>query len=144
MDLPLWVWSNWLDPHCILGGRCRACSDVQQRLITCAVPSQLPHPPHSSQVVAFLESAKAEGATVLTGGGPPPGRDKGFYVMPTVLTDVEPHMKVSVCRSCFRFETSFDRSVPGVKVSGCRLRFRYKPHLTSQCLIGSRPGVLPA
>lgn len=46
------------------------------------------------KVVAYIESAKQEGAQVVTGGGPPAGAIKGFYVAPTVLTNVEPHMKV--------------------------------------------------
>jgi len=46
------------------------------------------------KVLALLASAKQEGANVLTGGGPPAGCTKGFYVAPTVLTNVEPHMRV--------------------------------------------------
>ena len=35
-----------------------------------------------------LQNAKKQGATVLTGGGKHPGFSKGFYVQPTVFTDV--------------------------------------------------------
>ena len=40
------------------------------------------------QVVAAIERAKAAGATVACGGTRPEGFDKGYYLRPTVLTDV--------------------------------------------------------
>jgi betaine-aldehyde dehydrogenase len=40
------------------------------------------------QVVAAIEAAKAAGATVAAGGTRPDGFDKGFYLRPTILTDV--------------------------------------------------------
>ncbi|WP_018237466.1 aldehyde dehydrogenase family protein [Ensifer sp. BR816] len=40
------------------------------------------------QVVAAIEAAKAAGATVSCGGKRPEGFDKGYYLEPTVLTDV--------------------------------------------------------
>ncbi|RQU47870.1 aldehyde dehydrogenase family protein [Burkholderia cenocepacia] len=40
------------------------------------------------QVVAAIEAAKAAGATVATGGTGPEGFDKGYYLRPTILTDV--------------------------------------------------------
>ncbi|SAK87690.1 aldehyde dehydrogenase [Caballeronia hypogeia] len=40
------------------------------------------------QVVAAIEAAKAAGATVAAGGTRPDGFDKGYYLRPTVLTDV--------------------------------------------------------
>ena len=44
-------------------------------------------------VLSFLESARAEGARVTTGGRARPG--KGFFIEPTVLADVTPQMRVS-------------------------------------------------
>ncbi|MFC3075930.1 aldehyde dehydrogenase family protein [Shinella pollutisoli] len=40
------------------------------------------------QVVAAIEAAKAAGATVACGGTRPEGFDRGYYLRPTVLTDV--------------------------------------------------------
>ena len=40
------------------------------------------------QVIAAIEAAKAAGATVACGGTRPEGFDKGYYLRPTVLTDV--------------------------------------------------------
>ncbi|WP_296746963.1 aldehyde dehydrogenase family protein [Mesorhizobium sp.] len=40
------------------------------------------------QVVDAIEAAKAAGATVACGGARPDGFDKGYYLQPTVLTDV--------------------------------------------------------
>lgn len=44
---------------------------------------------HRSKVLSYYELARAEGATIVTGGGTPKfgdGRDDGFYVEPTILT----------------------------------------------------------
>ena len=43
-------------------------------------------------VNGFLASAREEGATVATGGGT---RSPGFFIEPTVLTDVTPAMRVA-------------------------------------------------
>ncbi|RUM08030.1 aldehyde dehydrogenase family protein [Rhizobium chutanense] len=40
------------------------------------------------QVVAAIEEARQAGATVACGGARPDGFDKGYYLQPTVLTDV--------------------------------------------------------
>ncbi|TBC92465.1 aldehyde dehydrogenase family protein (plasmid) [Rhizobium leguminosarum] len=40
------------------------------------------------QVVAAIEEARRAGATVACGGARPEGFDKGYYLQPTVLTDV--------------------------------------------------------
>jgi betaine-aldehyde dehydrogenase len=40
------------------------------------------------QVVAAIDAAKVAGATIATGGRRPEGFDKGFYLEPTILTDV--------------------------------------------------------
>jgi phenylacetaldehyde dehydrogenase len=44
------------------------------------------------RVLGFLEGARREGASVLTGGGP--ARDAGCFVQPTVLVDLKPGMQV--------------------------------------------------
>ena len=47
-------------------------------------PSNPPHPnPPHSQIMAYIESGKAEGATLLTGGRRPPRLQTGFYIEPT-------------------------------------------------------------
>lgn len=40
------------------------------------------------QVVAAIEAAKDAGANVVAGGARPEGFDKGYYLQPTILTDV--------------------------------------------------------
>lgn len=45
-------------------------------------------------VMGYLETARAEGARVVTGGGRA-DRETGFYVAPTVLADVTPEMTVA-------------------------------------------------
>lgn len=45
------------------------------------------------RVRTFINQAKKEGATVLTGGGFPANQSKGFFVEPTIL-QVEPHHSV--------------------------------------------------
>lgn len=44
------------------------------------------------RVLGFLDGARREGATVLTGGGA--ARDAGCFVQPTVLVDLKPGMQV--------------------------------------------------
>lgn len=46
------------------------------------------------KVQGFIERAKVEGATVASGGIRPPGMSKGYFLRPTVLTDVEPHFEI--------------------------------------------------
>ncbi len=46
------------------------------------------------QVMRYIEEGKAAGATVLCGGGRPAGFDKGYYVQPTVFTNVDPSMSI--------------------------------------------------
>lgn len=43
---------------------------------------------------SYVEIATAEGATVAYGGGRPEGMDKGYFLEPTVLTDVRPGMRI--------------------------------------------------
>lgn len=49
------------------------------------------------RVVSYIESAKKEGARVVSGGGPPsdPALAKGFYIEPTVFADVTMKMKIA-------------------------------------------------
>lgn len=50
-----------------------------------------------TKVKAYIESARSEGARVLTGGGRPsgaPSDGRGFFVAPTVLVGVNPTMRV--------------------------------------------------
>ncbi len=47
------------------------------------------------RVQEYIESGKREGATLLLGGGRPKGvGKKGFYLEPTIFTDVRPDMKI--------------------------------------------------
>ncbi|MGH8968360.1 MAG: aldehyde dehydrogenase family protein [Actinomycetes bacterium] len=49
---------------------------------------------HHRRVTGHVETARAEGATVLYGGGRPAGLPRGFYLEPTVLTDLTDDMTV--------------------------------------------------
>ncbi|KAJ9120955.1 hypothetical protein QFC22_002891 [Naganishia vaughanmartiniae] len=44
------------------------------------------------KVLGYIEDAKANGAKIATGGGKW-DQSNGFYVTPTVITDVKPDMK---------------------------------------------------
>ena len=48
------------------------------------------------RVVSYIDSAKSEGARLLTGGGRPsdPALAKGLYIEPTVFADVTPAMRI--------------------------------------------------
>jgi betaine-aldehyde dehydrogenase len=46
------------------------------------------------KVLGYIESAKAEGAKLLVGGGRAPGFKKGYFVSPTIFTNVTPDMKI--------------------------------------------------
>jgi len=46
------------------------------------------------RVLACVSAAKAEGATLLTGGGRPSTQPRGYYLQPTVFVDVQPHMAI--------------------------------------------------
>lgn len=46
------------------------------------------------RVTGLLAGAIAEGATVLTGGRRPDALDKGYFIQPTVLTNVTPAMTI--------------------------------------------------
>ena len=46
------------------------------------------------RVTSYLAAGKKEGAKTATGGGRPKELSKGYFVKPTVFTDVKPDMKV--------------------------------------------------
>ncbi|HUC05209.1 MAG TPA: aldehyde dehydrogenase [Acidimicrobiales bacterium] len=48
-----------------------------------------------SRIEGYLDSGREEGATVALGGGRPPGFDKGWYVEPTVFSNVDNKMKIA-------------------------------------------------
>ena len=48
-----------------------------------------------NRVLGYIEIGKAEGATLVTGGGVPAGLDKGWYVQPTVFADVTRDMRIA-------------------------------------------------
>jgi betaine-aldehyde dehydrogenase len=50
---------------------------------------------HHARVLDHIERAKASGATVGTGGSRPPGLDRGYFVEPTVFTDVTDDMPIA-------------------------------------------------
>jgi len=47
------------------------------------------------RVLGYIEKGKAEGARLLMGGGKPAHLDKGYYVEPTVFTDVTNDMTIA-------------------------------------------------
>lgn len=51
---------------------------------------------HYDRVLAYLDSASAEGATLACGGGPMdvPGFEQGLFIQPTIFTDVTPDMRI--------------------------------------------------
>lgn len=46
------------------------------------------------RVLSYIKSGKDEGATVLMGGKPVPQKGKGFFIAPTVFTNVKTSMKI--------------------------------------------------
>jgi aminomuconate-semialdehyde/2-hydroxymuconate-6-semialdehyde dehydrogenase len=44
---------------------------------------------HYKRVLGYLEVARREGATIAHGGARPDGFSRGFFVEPTVLTDLD-------------------------------------------------------
>ena len=52
---------------------------------------------HYQRVLSFVESARQEGAKLLTGGERPPGADfrRGYWIQPTVYGDVTMNMRVA-------------------------------------------------
>jgi len=50
---------------------------------------------HRDRVLAAVRAAVAEGATLVTGGGVPEALERGFYLQPTVVTDVDPRSPIA-------------------------------------------------
>ncbi|MDH6286386.1 aldehyde dehydrogenase [Rhodococcus opacus] len=48
-----------------------------------------------SRVEGYIDDAKGSGASILVGGGRPDGLDRGWYVEPTIFTDVDPAAKIA-------------------------------------------------
>ena len=46
------------------------------------------------KVIRMIETAASEGATVAHGGGKQPGLENGFFVAPTIFTDVKPEHEI--------------------------------------------------
>lgn len=63
------------------------------------------------RVLGYINSAREEGATIMLGGEPAPQNGKGFYIAPTVFTNVKPSMKIyreeifGPCAAIVSFET---------------------------------------
>jgi betaine-aldehyde dehydrogenase len=53
--------------------------------------------PHCDRVLAFIASAKEEGARLVLGGVQPddPALRNGYFVQPTIFADVQPHMRIA-------------------------------------------------
>jgi len=47
------------------------------------------------KVLGYIEKGKAEGATLVVGGGRPAHLDKGYYVEPTLFADVDPDATIA-------------------------------------------------
>lgn len=47
------------------------------------------------RVLGYIETGKAEGATVVVGGGKPAGFDTGWFVAPTLFSNVENSMRIA-------------------------------------------------
>ncbi|MFD1647849.1 aldehyde dehydrogenase family protein [Haloarchaeobius litoreus] len=50
---------------------------------------------HREDVLDYIETGKEEGATLATGGGVPEDRDTGYFIEPTVFTDVTNDMTIA-------------------------------------------------
>jgi acyl-CoA reductase-like NAD-dependent aldehyde dehydrogenase len=48
-----------------------------------------------ARVQGYIAAGRGEGATIACGGGRPKGLDKGYFIEPTVFTDVHPFMKIA-------------------------------------------------
>lgn len=54
------------------------------------------HAEHHAKVLAYIETSKQEGATLVTGGGRPadPRLDVGYFIEPTIFTGITPDMTI--------------------------------------------------
>lgn len=55
----------------------------------------LTHRAQYDKTLGYLQRGRDEGATLVLGGGRPSGLDRGFFVSPTVFTDVTPGMSIA-------------------------------------------------
>ncbi|HLB45885.1 MAG TPA: 5-carboxymethyl-2-hydroxymuconate semialdehyde dehydrogenase [Anaerolineales bacterium] len=53
------------------------------------------HPEHWGRVRAYMDVARAEGATILVGGDRPPGFPEGNFFTPTLITNVRNEMRIA-------------------------------------------------
>jgi betaine-aldehyde dehydrogenase len=53
------------------------------------------HKKHYERILDFIKSGKEEGAKLVAGGGRPSHMNKGFFVEPTVFTDVTMKMRIA-------------------------------------------------
>ncbi len=53
--------------------------------------------PHFDRVMGYIDSAKTEGARLVTGGNAPadPALSSGYYIEPTIFADVSPEMRIA-------------------------------------------------
>ncbi|MDV7242659.1 aldehyde dehydrogenase [Rhodococcus oxybenzonivorans] len=51
--------------------------------------------PQRERVESYIALGRAEGATVVLGGGRPEGLERGYYVEPTIFTDVTNDMRIA-------------------------------------------------
>ena len=49
---------------------------------------------HRGMVQDYVDSGVAEGAKLLTGGGPPEGQDRGYFYAPTLFDNVPPSSRI--------------------------------------------------
>ncbi len=50
---------------------------------------------HWQRVLGYVEKGREDGATLVTGGRRPADLDRGYFVAPTVFTDVHPEMRIA-------------------------------------------------
>jgi 2-formylbenzoate dehydrogenase len=50
---------------------------------------------HRDRVLGHIQSARDSGATILAGGGAPDGLERGWFVAPTLITDVRQDMPIA-------------------------------------------------
>ena len=83
-------------------------AEMQERLVAMieGMPVGDPHDPDTqigplvaerqrARVEGYIESGRHEGAQLLIGGGRPKGLDRGWFVEPTIFTDVTPSMRIA-------------------------------------------------
>ena len=53
------------------------------------------HPDHEKKVLSYMDIARADGATIATGGAKAQGPGGGCYVEPTLFTNAKPSMRIA-------------------------------------------------